>query len=76
MEIKTLHIDVLTNETEEIVLSGADADVFVEDRNTSAAIYEATKMKHEEAAQNKLAAIEKLLALGLTEAEARAISGQ
>jgi hypothetical protein len=75
MEIKTLHIDALTNETEEIVLSGADAKVFVEDRNTSAAIYEATKMKHEEVAQNKIAAIDKLLALGLTEAEARAISG-
>jgi len=75
MEINTLQIDVLTNQTEQIVLSGADAEHFVEDRNTSAAIYEATKNKHKEFAENKIAAVEKLLALGLSESEAKAISG-
>jgi DNA-binding transcriptional regulator YhcF (GntR family) len=75
MEIKTLQIDVLTNQTEQIILSGDDAKQFVEDRNKSAAIYEATKKKHEEVAENKIAAVEKLLALGLSESEAKAISG-
>jgi DNA-binding transcriptional regulator YhcF (GntR family) len=75
MEINTLQIDVLTNQTEQIVLSGAGAEQFVEDRNTSAAIYEATKKKHKEVAENKIAAVEKLLALGLSESEAKAISG-
>jgi len=75
MEIKTLQIDVLTNQIDEILLSGDDAEQFVEDRNTSAAIYETTKKKHEEVGQNKVTAMTKLLALGLSESEAKAISG-